>query len=93
MRSGWRQLVTKKTQALDLGQVSESVHICRVAKTYVDAKMKIVLAVEESWNQDLKVVVACLEQLGGEKKVGRAPANGLERTISKMLEEEGDEGS
>ena len=66
---------------------NEMIRYCRLAKVFDKEKRRIVLAWGQGYNQERKVVMDSLRQLGAEHKVCSAPRGAMERELQKMLED------
>ena len=66
-------------------QMATFVHVCRVKKAFQKGKTKLCLAVHDSAEAVLQLLVKKLAERGGELKRGQAPKGGLERELQGFL--------
>ena len=68
-------------------QMATVVHVCRVKKAFQKGKTKLCLAVHDSAEAVLQLLVKKLPERGGELKRGQAPKGGLERELQGLLDQ------
>ena len=68
-------------------QMATVVHVCRVKKVFQKGKTKLCLAVHDSAEAVLQLLVKKLAERGGELKRGQAPKGGLERELQGFLDQ------
>ena len=77
----------KRLEGWDWKEVLEEVLIFRVSKVYDREKRRITLMVAPQARSMGKLVGNCLEQIGWQKKEGRAPPSHMEREMQAFLEQ------
>ena len=84
-----KEVQTLKARLEDLKweEVLEEVAIFRVSKVYDKEKRRITLMMAPHMRDTSKLIGNCLEQIGWEKKEGKAPPSHMERELQAFLEE------
>ena len=81
------QMLKAKLEDMKWEEVLEEVLVFRVSKVYDKEKRRITLMLAAHLRDTTKLVGACLEQIGWEKKEGKAPPSHMERELQAFLEE------
>ena len=81
-----KELMTKM-EALSWQEVAELVGIFRVSKVYDKDKRRLTITLAPHLLAERKLISGCLDQLGWQKKEGKAPASHMERELQSFLEE------
>ena len=77
----------KKTEEMTWKEVAEVVGIFKVSKVYDKEKKRLTIALAPHLLAERKLLSNCLDQLGWDKKEGKAPPSHMERELQSFLEE------
>ena len=81
------QKLKTRLEEMSWTEVAEEVLIFRVSKVYDKEKRRITLMLAAHLRDTSKLMGTCLEQVGWEKKEGKAPPSHMERELQAFLEE------
>ena len=81
------QELKKKMEEMTWQEVVEVVGIFKVSKVYDKEKRRLTIALAPHMLAERKLISNCLDQLGWQKKEGKAPPSHMERELQSFLEE------
>ena len=77
------KMFKEKYEQMTVSQRCDLVKVCRAEKMWRSDAKKLMLAIRDPI---IQVLLGALEQVGGERKQGRAPASYMERELQAYLE-------
>ena len=76
----------KELEDLPWKEVVEKVKLFKVSKVFDKEKRRLTFCLSPGLEEQRKALVGCLEQLGWERKYGKAPPSHMERELQEFLE-------
>ena len=76
----------KELEDLPWKEVVEKVKLFKVSKVFDKEKRRLTFCLSPDLVEQRKALVGCLEQLGWERKYGKAPPSHMERELQEFLE-------